>query len=142
MYTVFTMIGDIGGFNGAIIILPMFLLSMYSGRMYSSSIQEEIPVRKSKQSKLGHQDQNSVGESAKLGSIDIGNIQTVASQRKILKVPFSETLFHFGLCCRKSREMRLRKKITQRFDETLDIRSFVSVQTNFATLIRLLLTKE
>ena len=38
--------------------------------------------------------------------------------------------------------MRLREKITQRFDDTLDIRSFVSVQTNFATLISLLLTKE
>ena len=38
--------------------------------------------------------------------------------------------------------MRLREKITQRFEDTLDIRSFVSVRTNFATLISLLLTKE
>ena len=51
VYTVFTMIGDIGGFNGAIIILPSFLLAQYSGAMYTSAIQEEIPSRKEKKSK-------------------------------------------------------------------------------------------
>ena len=38
--------------------------------------------------------------------------------------------------------MRLREKITKRFDDSLDIRSFVSVQTNLAILLNLLLTKE
>ena len=38
VYSVFTMIGDIGGFNGAIIILPSYILASYSARMYSSSI--------------------------------------------------------------------------------------------------------
>ena len=38
VYSVFTMIGDIGGFNGAIIILPSYILATYSARMYSSSI--------------------------------------------------------------------------------------------------------
>ena len=33
-YTFFSMIGDIGGFNGAIIILPTFLMAIYSERMY------------------------------------------------------------------------------------------------------------
>ena len=42
------MIGDIGGFNGAIIILPSYILASYSARMYSSSIQEEIPVSNKK----------------------------------------------------------------------------------------------
>ena len=51
VYTVFTMIGDIGGFNGAIIILPSFLMAQYSGAMYTSAIQEEIPSRKQKKIK-------------------------------------------------------------------------------------------
>ena len=51
VYSVFTMIGDIGGFNGAIIILPSFILAQYSGRMFSSSIQEEIPVSKKSKKK-------------------------------------------------------------------------------------------
>ena len=51
VYSVFTMIGDIGGFNGAIIILPSFILAQYSGRMFSSSIQEEIQVSKKSKKK-------------------------------------------------------------------------------------------
>ena len=34
VYTFFTLIGDVGGFNSAIIILPTFLMSIYSKRMY------------------------------------------------------------------------------------------------------------
>ena len=45
VYTFFTLIGDVGGFNGAIIILPTFLMAIYSERMYQGSIQEEIPTR-------------------------------------------------------------------------------------------------
>ena len=47
-YTVFTLIGDVGGFNGAIIILPAFLMSFYSERMFQSAIAKEVPVRKKK----------------------------------------------------------------------------------------------
>ena len=46
VYTFFTLIGDVGGFNGAIIILPTFLMAIYSERMYQGSIQEEIPARR------------------------------------------------------------------------------------------------
>ena len=38
VYTVFTLIGDIGGFNAAIVILPTFLMAFYSERMYQGSI--------------------------------------------------------------------------------------------------------
>ena len=38
VYTFFTLIGDVGGFNGAIVILPTFLMAMYSERMYQGSI--------------------------------------------------------------------------------------------------------
>ena len=38
VYTFFTLIGDVGGFNGAIIILPTFLMAIYSERMYQGSI--------------------------------------------------------------------------------------------------------
>ena len=34
VYTFFALIGDVGGFNGAIIILPTFIMSIYSERMY------------------------------------------------------------------------------------------------------------
>ena len=38
VYTFFTLIGDVGGFNGAIIILPTFVMAIYSKRMYKGSI--------------------------------------------------------------------------------------------------------
>ena len=38
VYTFFSMIGDVGGFNGAIVILPTFLMTIYSERMYQGSI--------------------------------------------------------------------------------------------------------
>ena len=46
VYTFFKLIGDVGGFNGAIIILPTFLMAIYSERMYQGSLQEEIPARR------------------------------------------------------------------------------------------------
>ena len=49
VYTFFTLIGDVGGLNGAIVILPTFLMAIYSERMFQGSIQEEIPARKIKQ---------------------------------------------------------------------------------------------
>ena len=60
----------------------------------------------------------------------------------LLKVPFFESLCHCGLLCGKNREMRLREKVANRFDDSLDIRSFVSVRTNLAILMSLLLKKE
>ena len=45
VYTFFTLIGDLGGFNAAIIILPAFVMSLYSKLMFQSSVQEEITTR-------------------------------------------------------------------------------------------------
>ena len=45
-YSFFTMLGDIGGFNGAIIIFPSYLMSWYAERMFNASIYEEMPVKK------------------------------------------------------------------------------------------------
>ena len=50
-YTLFTLIGDVGGFNGAIIILPAYLMSLYSERMFQSALAKEVPVRKKKDQK-------------------------------------------------------------------------------------------
>ena len=38
VYTFFALLGDVGGFNGAIIILPTFVMAIYSERMYQGSI--------------------------------------------------------------------------------------------------------
>ena len=53
-----------------------------------------------------------------------------------------EILCQIGFLCKKSPEMRLREKAAARFEDSLDIRSFVQVYTNLAMVIDLLLTKE
>ena len=47
-----TLIGDFGGFNGAIIILPSLFMNWYSSKMFDAAIAQEIPTKKrSKRSK-------------------------------------------------------------------------------------------
>ena len=51
VYTFMTLIGDIGGFYGAILTIPSLILSNYSKTMFESSLQENMPVRMSKKRK-------------------------------------------------------------------------------------------
>ena len=50
-YTFFTLLGDVGGFNGAIIIFPAFVFSFYSASMYAKSISDGTLVRKTDSNK-------------------------------------------------------------------------------------------
>ena len=45
-YTIFTLLGDVGGFNAAITILPAFIMSYYSERMFQKSLSGETPIRR------------------------------------------------------------------------------------------------
>ena len=52
VYTVLALIGDIGGFNGAIITFPSFFMAIYSGRMFNLSLLEEFSIRRTRKSKI------------------------------------------------------------------------------------------
>ena len=41
-----SLIGDFGGFQGAIIMFPVFFLSFYASNMFESSLLEGTPVKK------------------------------------------------------------------------------------------------
>ena len=45
VYTFMTLVGDVGGFNGAVIVFPAVLLSFFSERMYHKAIAEDMPVK-------------------------------------------------------------------------------------------------
>ena len=45
-YTLMTLVGDIGGFQGAVIMLPAFLMSLYTPKMFEVSIASEMPIKK------------------------------------------------------------------------------------------------
>ena len=37
-YTLFILLGDFGGFNGAVLMFPAMLLSLYSQRMFTAAV--------------------------------------------------------------------------------------------------------
>ena len=47
-YTFFTLLGDVGGFNAAIIIFPSYLMSSFSSNKYSQAVYKGVPVQKKK----------------------------------------------------------------------------------------------
>ena len=53
-YTLMTLIADVGGFNGAIIILPSFFMSIYSSKMYEESVSREIPTKRRKRNQTAN----------------------------------------------------------------------------------------
>ena len=46
VYTFFTLLGDFGGFNGAIVMFPSYLMSLYSSKMFNNQILQELPIKK------------------------------------------------------------------------------------------------
>ena len=44
-YTFMELVGDVGGFNSAVVILPKIFMSFYSAKVYEKSISSQIPVR-------------------------------------------------------------------------------------------------
>ena len=48
--------GDVGGFNGAVIIFPSFLMSWYASRKFNASIYEEMPIKKQHAKKRGKEE--------------------------------------------------------------------------------------
>ena len=43
-YTVFILLGDFGGFQGAVILIPSFLMSFYSAKMFERSLATGMPI--------------------------------------------------------------------------------------------------
>ena len=54
-YTFFTLLGDVGGFNAAIIIFPSYLMSSFSSNKYSQAVYKGVPVRKKKNNQAVNQ---------------------------------------------------------------------------------------
>ena len=40
-----TLVGDVGGFNGAAIIFPLYFLSFFSEMMFKQAVAEDMPVK-------------------------------------------------------------------------------------------------
>ena len=114
--------------------------------MYNKSVAAETPIRrpaKRNKQKKSNTVLDKVLEGQK--SVTQPELTSIYEQVKLItrqKVPYWKSLCYFASLCGQDREMRLMKKVTERFEEQLDIRSFVRVRTNLALLIRVLLSDQ
>ena len=126
-YTFFALLGDFGGFNGAIIMFPALLMSFYTPRMYAAAVAQETPIRKpqdrsskEKMSQLAAQTKSAV-ESAQSpnGLHDSVLGLRIKQARKISRPKFSLTqLMCSSKClCQRNQTSRLLNKINDRFEE-------------------------
>ena len=136
-FTIIQLIRSIGGFNGAIIIFPAYLMSIYSGRMFQSDIQKEIPVRR--QSRKGGKAQSIAEQRLKSGQpIEALTQEDVTCLFKETKsatktnASFLSSLCYLSCICKDDRAMRLRKKAAARFEDNLDIRNLTAMHTNLS----------
>ena len=144
-YTFFQLIGDVGGFNSAIIFLPAFLMSYYNSHMYQLETAQEIPIRKPakslgklQSSYLRQKIFNYGSQGQGLEAADIKILRDSVA-RNFVKRPDQLRSF---MPCMKSKKMRLQEKVSSRFEDMLDIRCLVSLHTNLALLLPLLLTDQ
>ena len=85
--------------------------------------------------------ENLVNGQGTLNSGDVISLIREMELVKTVKTGFWETLCHVKRCCGKNRRVRLREKSAARYQEHLDIRSFISVETNLNLLLSLLLNR-
>ena len=149
VYSVIDLLGDAGGFYGAIVSVFSSIVSWYSTRMYQASISNEMPVkangrRTKRKSSLQRKLDSPNWQNSSLAPDDIKILADEVKRVENNKLSFCDSICGSVkfLCRERSKKQRLKKKTTELFENQLDIRSFVSVQKNLALLIWLMLTKE
>ena len=150
MYTLMVLIGDIGGFQGAIVLIPAFFLSFYTPKMYEASLLSDMPIKKPKQGRRSQNrnDEPPLEERLQHGgqeTLQDGDVISLIQEMaliKTVKTGFWETLCHVTMLCGKNRRVMLREKTAERVTNQLDILSIISVDTNLTLLISLLLTRQ
>ena len=123
MYTFLILIGDIGGFQGAIFMIPAFFLSFYSPKMFEKSLLEDMPIKKKQHKRRRNRQHNgdsSLGERLENGQGTlqdgdvIGLIQEMSLMQTV-KIGFWETLCHVKSLCGKNRRVKLQEKAAERY---------------------------
>ena len=72
---------------------------------------------------------------------DVDDIFDQIKDKRTQKTSYYKSVFCFKRCRNKEKEFIHKKKAVQRFDEHLDIRSFLSVYTDLSLALNVLLNK-
>ena len=102
VYTLMTLFGDIGGFQGVIFMIPAFLLSFYTPKMFEVSLLSEMPVKRPKKLRKRSQNRRNeppLGERLVNGQgvLNSGDVISLIQEMKLVKgvkTGFWETLCH------------------------------------------------
>ena len=144
-YTLLTLLGDYGGFNGAVVFLLSFLMTTYSANMYeaavASGLKYQTKIKRdnaysnhSLRAKLDRQ------SSFALDKDDLCQVDKALRSVKRLKASFWKALCNIKLFCGKDKDVQAMHSGFDTFDGCLDIRSLVDVHANLNILLHLSLT--
>ena len=105
-----TLIGDVGGFNGAMVLLPTYLMSYFSFIMYKLAITEEMPVKKKENAPTKSNPLQARIQENRDQTINQHDVNCLKREAKLISRPTTswlKSLFHVGCICKHDRQMRL-----------------------------------
>ena len=84
------MLGDLGGFNSAIILFPKYMMALYAAKMYNNSVYEDMLVKKKRKTRQPNRLQRklkSTDDATKLRDegLDDDDVQEIIDEAKTMK---------------------------------------------------------
>lgn len=116
-YNFMKVIGDIGGFNGAIVMFPAFFLSFFSPKMFEGSLLMDVPVkRRGPKRKNPNSLDKRLARGQDVGTLDQGDVESILEELSLttkIKIKLYRTLCYFKSFVGKSKQAKLRKKVVE-----------------------------
>ena len=140
-------LGDFGGFNDGIMLIPAILMGIYSNKMFLQNLFSLLPIKKKK--KTTGRDMMNEKCNADQASFALTGADTKHLVEESGRVKFKRNSWLLNLCfikclCKKKRRrgMLLQAKAIEVFEAQLDILSIVKTRFDLSILLRALLSKE
>ena len=137
-YSAMSLLGDFGGFNDGILLIPTAIMGYYSSYFFNRKVAEEVPVKKKRSKKKKHR--TALRQPLRDGKLSNEAINELHKEASLLH----KAKHGLSKCrpFRKTKDSILQEKALERIDHQLDIRSFFAMYTNLSLLQDVLLSKE
>ena len=138
-------LGDFGGFNDGIVLIPLVFMQIYSRKMYLQHLFTILPIKRgSHKSKMRKSIEDRFTQDSL--PLEISENETAQLAKETERMTFLKNSYFLSLCfskclCRKNRSMRLQEKAAEQFHNQLDIRSLVKTRIDLSILLNALLNR-
>ena len=140
------LLGDFGGFNDGIILLPAILMSIYSSKIYTRELFSHLPVK----SKSNYNSKSMIAKKLnenrspfELTQLDSEMLAEESRRIKLKRNSWCSSIFSCLKClCKKDRGMLMQERAVENFERQLDIRSLVKTRIDLSILLSVLFSKE